>query len=77
MNILVELTYIGWDSTIQRSGSFPVNSKKFHENSEATAAEIAIKWIREIYRHEHISRLISVKFNRDHDITGLVRSKLY
>lgn len=76
MNVLVELTYIGWDCTIQRRGSFPVNQKIFNKNNEAAAAEIAIKWIREIRRNEQISRLISVKFNGHNDITDLVTGVL-
>ena len=73
MNVLVELTYIGWESTtIQRRGSFPVNQRKFNENNETAAAEIAIRWIQEIRRQEQISRLISVKFNGHNDITNIV-----
>ena len=76
MNVLVELTYIGWESTIQRRRSFPVNQRNFNENNEAAAAEIALKWIREISRQEQISRLISVKFNGHNDITDLVKGVL-
>lgn len=67
---------MGWGGTIQRRGSFPVSLKKFKENNEAAAAEIAVKWIRKIRIHEHMSELICVKFNGEHDITELVREEL-
>ena len=66
---------MGWESSIERKGSFPVNSRKFEENNDLTAAEVAYQWIRQIMLKENISKLILVAYNGDHDITDLVKQK--
>lgn len=76
MKMLIKLTYIGWQSSIESKGYFPVNSRRFNENSDMAVAEVAYKWVRDILRQEHISRLIEVTYNGEHDITELVKQKL-
>lgn len=76
MNVLIKLIYIGWESNIERKGTFPINKKQFEENNDLAVTAVAYHWIREIQRKENISKIIEVTYNRDHDITELVGKKL-
>ena len=76
INVLIKLKYIGWEENgTEIRGYFPVNSRQFEENSDWVVAEIAYQWVREILREEHISKLVQVTYNGEHDITAFVRQK--
>jgi hypothetical protein len=62
MNVLIKLIYIGWESSIERKARFPVNSRRFKENSDMVVTEVAYQWIKEIRRKENISKIILVSF---------------
>jgi hypothetical protein len=62
MNVLIKLIYIGWESNIERKARFPVNSRRFKENSDIVVTEVAYQWIKEIRRKENISKIILVSF---------------
>jgi len=76
MNVLIKLTYIGWEeSNTERKGYFPVNGRSFNENSDMAVTEVAYGWLREILREEHISKIVKITYNGEHDITALVKEK--
>ncbi|MFB9989028.1 hypothetical protein [Bacillus benzoevorans] len=80
MNIYIEVNYIGWECDILRKGNFPVNSWQFKEDPDWTVAEVTLKWINEIRRENNISKITKVTYNRDNDITDLVKeldSRIY
>jgi hypothetical protein len=74
MNIVIEIIYLGWKHEVLRTGSFPVNKKKFAKNPDQTAAELALSWIWIIRKNENVSKIIKVTYNKDHDITKLVNA---
>ena len=73
MMVHIELVYLGWDNTIMQKGNFPVDQRKFKEDPDYAAAEVALKWIREIRREHEVSKIIKVTYNKEHDITDLVK----
>ena len=73
MNVLIKLVYVSWESNSERKGYFQVNSRSFNENSDMTVAEVAYQWVRDILREENISQLVEVTYNKEHDITALVK----
>lgn len=76
MNVLIKLVYLGWETNIGRKGYFPVDSRRFKENSDMAVAEVAYQWVREIRRTENISKIVEITYNGEHDITELVERKL-
>lgn len=70
------MRYVGWENNIERTGSFPVNSRKFQQDGDMAAAEAAYRWVRDILRLEHISQIVKITYNEEHDITELVERKL-
>lgn len=79
-NVHIEINYIGWQSDITRKGNFPINIYKFKQNGDRTAAEVALNWINKIRNEEHIGEILKVTYNKDHDITELVKdldNKIY
>jgi len=72
MNIHIEIIYFGSRSDILRKGNFPVNSRRFNEDPDRAAAEVALNWIWEIRREHHVGKIIKVTYNKEHEITDLV-----
>ncbi|MBB6446432.1 hypothetical protein HNR53_003091 [Bacillus benzoevorans] len=57
-----------------------MNSWQFKEDPDWTVAEVTLKWINEIRRENNISKITKVTYNRDNDITDLVKeldSRIY
>lgn len=48
MDIFIEINYIGWESDIIQNGSFPVNNRKFKNDPDWAAAEVALQRINQI-----------------------------
>lgn len=72
MNVLIEVSYIGWECTILQKGYFEINRRKFKENADQTAAFCALRWINKLRIDHHVSEIIKVKYN-EIDITDLVK----
>lgn len=72
MTILIELVYYGHEHNIVRRGNFRVDKRKFNEDQDRAAAEVAFRWVKQIRREEYISKIIKVKYNAI-DITELVQ----
>ncbi|WP_428909455.1 hypothetical protein [Niallia sp. Krafla_26] len=73
MNIHIELTYIGWESTITQKGNFRVDDREFREVPDKAAAEVTLNWIKGIRRERGINNILKVTYNNEHDITDLVK----
>lgn len=80
MNIHIEVNYVSWECDILKKGNFPVNSIKFKQEPDRAAADVALKWINQIRRENNISKIIKVTYNKEHDITDIIKdldSRIY
>ncbi|MEF7565983.1 hypothetical protein FZD47_25595 [Bacillus infantis] len=73
MNVVIEISYIGYHSKITRSGSFKVNSYKFSMDPIQEAARAALGFIKFIQNDSYISYIEEVIYNGTEDITETVK----